>query len=83
MSVTFHVFANEEFVISVDNRLSGDAVRKYIDSIANKSTPHFGLRVSNTSPHFDGWYLMRENLPEIPAEDVPPLIKTLALMMDI
>jgi hypothetical protein len=83
MSVTFHVFANEEFVTSVSNRVDNKDIRRYIDSLWSSSTPHYGLRVSNTSPHYDGWYLMRESLPELPAENVPPVIRTLALMMDL
>lgn len=83
MTVTFHVFANDSFITSVTNRLDTAAVRLYIDTLEGTSTPHYGFRVSNTSPHFDGWYLMRDGLPELPAENVPPLIRTLALMMDL
>lgn len=83
MSVTFYVFANDTFVTTVTNRASTADIRRYIDGLGNTSTPHYGFRVSNTSPHFDGWYLLRDGLTELPVEDVPPVIRTLALMMGL
>lgn len=83
MSVTFHVFAKNDFVQTVTNQGNGEnMVQVFRQAAQSSSTPYYGLRRGTTRPDLDGWFNMR-SLNPFNDEDVPPLIRTLALMMDL
>lgn len=84
MSLTFHVFAKDNFVQSVTNQGNNGTtcIQDYCDSVRNTTTLYYSLRRGSRRPDLDGWFILR-SLSRLNDEDVPPVIRTLALMMDL
>lgn len=83
MAVKFHVFANEQFVQTIEANSKLHTLQNYVSSLDGNSTPHYGYRRGGDHyPNYDGWYTMRSLLP-IPSDSVPPNIRVLHLLMDL
>lgn len=81
MAVKFHVFANNQFVQTVEANHKTGTLRKFLNTLDGNSTPHYGFRRGGEqSPSLDGWYIMRSLTP-IDDENVPPNVRMLHLLM--
>lgn len=83
MAVKFHVFANEQFVQTVEANNKTKALHQYMLSLARTSTPHYGFRRGGDyMPHLDGWFTMH-SLSPISDECIPPNVRMLHLLLSL
>lgn len=83
MAIKFHVFANDQFVQTVEANSKLHTLNTFMRSLAGTTTPHYGFRCGgDCMPDLDGWYTMH-GLSPIKEECVPPTVRMLCLLLSL